>query len=91
MNYLHTRFQAGPEDSVEVSLDNQANVMILDDNNFHNYLKGREYDFIGGRVNVTPYRLSPPHFGKWNLVVDLGGRTGRVRAGYRILKHSQVN
>lgn len=91
MNFLHKRFLAGPEDTVEIAIDNQANVMMLDDSNFDNYKKGRGFKYIGGRVRVTPFRLSPPHAGQWNLVIDLGGQAGSVRAGFRILRNSEVN
>lgn len=90
MNFLHSRFAAQKVDTVEVSLDGQANVMLLDDHNFDNYKQGRDFRYVGGLAKVTPCRLSPPADGFWNLVVDLGGRSGQVRAGFRVLKAVQA-
>lgn len=37
MNFLHQTFNVGPDDVVEVTLDGQANVMLLDQVNFERY------------------------------------------------------
>lgn len=86
MNFLHSEFDAGPEDLIEVTLDGQANVILLDNLNFEKYKKGESYRYHGGLAKVSPVRLVPPHRGHWNVVVDLGGYAGTVRAG---VKHLQ--
>lgn len=87
MNFLHTDFHGGPDDVAVVTLDAQANVMLLDDCNFISYRSGHSYDYHGGWVTHSPVRLSPRHHGYWHVVVDLGGAAGTVRAGVRILHH----
>ena len=86
MNYLHREFDADDDDIIEVSLDGQANVLLLDGVNFEKYRKGESYHYHGGLAKDSPFRLTPPHQGKWHLVVDLGGFSGSVKAGVRMFK-----
>lgn len=85
MQFLHSDFNIGPEDVVQVSLDKQANVLMLDDSNFSNYRRGGRYSYFGGLAKQSPIRLSPPHRGHWHVVVDLGGYAGHVRASIVLL------
>jgi len=86
MNYLRNEFDAGPDDVIEVTLDGRANVLLLDDQNYQKYQKGQSYRYHGGLANVSPVRLVPPRQGHWNVVVDLGGYAGTVRASVRLLQ-----
>jgi hypothetical protein len=85
MSFLHKDFRAGPSDIIVVNLDTQVNVLLLDTTNYNAYCQGRQYRYIGGLAKQTPARLRPPHTGHWHVVVDLGGRSGRIRADIRIL------
>lgn len=85
MNYLHHEYDAGPGDVIEVALNHAANVLLLDSANYSNYRNGRAYQYRGGYVSSSPFRISPPHRGLWHLVIDLGGNAGTVRASARIL------
>jgi hypothetical protein len=84
MNFLHSEFQLSSADVVVVTLDKQANVLLLDDSNFSDYKNGRQYTYYGGLAKQSPVRLRPPHSGHWNLVIDLGGYGGTVSASTRI-------
>jgi Domain of unknown function (DUF1883) len=86
MNYLHHELDLGADDAVEVTLDGQANVLLLDSSNFEKYRRGESYRYHGGLAEHSPVRLVPPHGGRWQLVVNLGGYPGTVRAGVRLLK-----
>ena len=86
MHYLHHEFEAGPDDSIEVLLDGQANVMLLDDQNFGRYRKGESFRYHGGLAEYSPTKLNPPRRGRWHVVVDLGGHAGSVRAGVSVLQ-----
>lgn len=88
MNYLHSEFTLGPDDAVEVTLDKQANVRLMDDSNFSRYKRGEKHTYYGGLAETTPVRLSPPHQGHWNVVIDLGGYGGTVRSSVRVLHHA---
>ena len=86
MNFLHQELDVGPEDVVEVTLDGQANVMLLDSANYDRYRRGESFRYHGGLAKVSPARLDPPDRGRWHVVVDLGGFAGKVRAGVRVLQ-----
>jgi len=86
MNFLHNDFHGGHDDVVLVTLDSQANVMLLDDINFSAYRDGRSFNYFGGWATQSPVRLSPPHSSHWHVVVDLGGYSGTVRASIRIVR-----
>lgn len=88
MNYLHTEFWGGSEAVALVTLEGQANVLLLDDTNYSAYRGGRSYQYYGGWATRSPVRLSPPHHGRWHVVVDIGGYAGTVRAGVRVIEGS---
>ena len=85
MEFLHTEFRGGPERMVLVTLDRQANVMLLDDVSFDAYRTGRGFRYYGGWASRSPVRLRTPRNGDWHVVVDLGGGSGTIRASVRIL------
>ena len=86
MEFLHTEFHGGRDHTVLVTLDKQANVMLLDDSNFAAYRQGQAFSYYGGWMARSPVRLVPPHGGHWNVVVDLGGNSGTIRARTRIVR-----
>jgi hypothetical protein len=85
MKFLHSDFNIGPSDVVQVELDKQANVMLLDDSNFSSYRHGGRFTYYGGLAKQSPVRLSPPRSGHWHVVVDLGGYARSVRASISLL------
>jgi hypothetical protein len=86
MEFLHSEFDGGPNDTVLVTLDAQANVMLLDESNFVAYRNGRTFSYFGGWATSSPIQLVPPRVGRWHVVVDLGGCTGTVRASIRVAR-----
>ncbi len=88
MNYLHTEFWGGCETVALITLEGQANVLLLDDVNYSAYRAGRSYQYRGGWATRSPVRLSPMHHGHWHVVIDLGGYAGNVRAGVRVIEGS---
>jgi len=85
MNHLHQEFHLRPSDVIEVTLDHAANVLLLDTSNYSKYNQGDVYRYRGGYVKSSPFRISPPHEGRWHIVVDLGGQGGSVKASVRVL------
>lgn len=85
MNYIHRVLDVGPDQAVEVTLDNPANVQLLDEANFDAYRAGRFYHYHGGHATSPVYLIRPPRPGRWHLVIDLGGFAGRVRAWVRLV------
>lgn len=88
MNFLHYEFDLSADDIVEVTLDNQANVRLLDNANFALYQSGKKHHYYGGFAKTSPIQIAPPHAGHWHIVVDLGGYAGTVRASVRILQEA---
>jgi len=86
MDFLHTEFWGGEEHTVVVTVDGQCNVMLLDGVNFSSYRNGQGFTYYGGWAARSPVLITPPHQGHWHVVVDLGGRSGQVKAGVRIAK-----
>lgn len=80
LGYLH-----GGE-IVEVSISTRANVCLLDSSNFFNYKSGRDFRYIGGNISSSPCRLSIPRAGQWYVTIDLGGRSGSISSGVRVIK-----
>jgi hypothetical protein len=71
---------------VEVSLDgNAANVRLMDSSNFSAYRAGRQHRFYGGQATRSPVRLQVPCGGHWHVAIDMGGHSGSVRSGVRVL------
>lgn len=86
MNFLHTTEYLQSGDGFKVTLNSQANVLLLDDANFSCYKSGSRYKYCGGLAKQSPVVLRVPHGGRWHLVVDLGGYAGSVKAGVSVLK-----
>ena len=84
-NHLHNRLFLRDGDVVEVNSDTQANVHLMDDSDYSNYNAGRSYHYYGGFFTHFPARLTPPHSGYWNVVLDLGGRQANVRHSMRVI------
>jgi hypothetical protein len=85
MEFLHTEFTGGPDTVALVTLDAQANAMLVSDADFAAYQRGRSFQYYGGWATASPVRLVPPHYGRWHVVVDLGGNAGSVRTGIRVI------
>ncbi len=84
MNFLHWEVNAGPGDTILVTLDKPANVVLLDDSNFASFKRRGSYRYSGGYANRTPVRLIPPRPARWHVVVHLGGYAGTVWANVSV-------
>lgn len=85
MNYLHYEVDTSATSTIVVTLDKQANVLLLDSINYQNYQQGRSYKYQGGLAKVSPVRLKPPCAGHWHVVINLGGYSGTVHASVRVI------
>jgi hypothetical protein len=86
--HLNQEVEVGPHEVVEVVLSGPANAILLDSTNYEHYRRGEPYQYHGGFAEESPFEIAPPHPGPWQLVVDLGGYSGHVRAGYQILQET---
>lgn len=84
-DFIHQEMEVGPDDLIEVTLDNPANILLLDPVNYELYRNNRLYHYAkGGYVKHSPFRLRSPSQGTWHLAIDLGGGPGHVRAWVRV-------
>ena len=68
-----------------VTLDKQANVQLMTASDYRSYKAGRKYRYSGGLAKKSPARLAIPRAGHWFVVIDLGGRAGKVRVGVQVM------
>ena len=74
-------------DIVEVSLDNAANVCLMDSYNYINYSIGSSFSYYGGYATYSPSRITVPYSGSWYLTIDLGGYPGSVSTSVRVIEN----
>jgi hypothetical protein len=88
MNYLHNEIYLTIKDVVKITVDDIANVRLFDTVNYARFRKGAEQncEYIGGRAATSPVYLSPTYNGIWHIVVDLGGKSGAVKAGIEVIR-----
>ncbi len=81
MNFVHYDLgQLRLGQTVEVSLSHAANVLLLNTSNFNAYSRGANYNYYGGWVTQSPYRLAIPTADHWHIAIDLGGAAGQLRS-----------
>nr|DAT54032.1 MAG TPA: protein of unknown function (DUF1883) [Caudoviricetes sp.] len=83
-NYSQEYLQKG--DIVRVTLDKQANVILLDSSNYQNFRNGRRYSYYGGLAKVSPCDIVVPRTGQWYIVINLGGYSGSVKYSINIIR-----
>ena len=84
MNFVHSEVSVQSDEAVIVELDHAANVKVMDTANFQGYRRGEAHRYYGGAATRSPVAIRPPHGGRWFVTIDLGGRSGRIRASVRV-------
>jgi hypothetical protein len=77
--------------TVVVTLDKQANVLLMDSTNYASYARGRRCNYFGGLMKKSPASIPVPRDGHWFVAVDLGGASGRIRSGVNVLPPPRGN
>jgi hypothetical protein len=85
MRYWHHALEAGPDRTIEITLDKAANVKLMDEENFNRYRRRQRHRFYGGRARRSPVHLRVPRHGRWHLIVDRGGLGGTVHGSVRLI------
>lgn len=83
----HLRYDLGnvkKGSTVVVTLKNQANVQLMPLSEYNNYKAGRRYQYHGGRVTQSPFRITVPSNEHWVVAIDLGGYAGRISASVAV-------
>lgn len=85
MEHLHFDFHANAGQVVRVEIDHQANVLLLDQINYHNYCRASSFRYHGGLQKVSPVFIPIPHVGHWHVAIDLGGGRGYIQAAVQVV------
>jgi hypothetical protein len=70
MNFIHSKKQLNKGDVVELTCDSTCNFMLTDDRNFSSYENGELFGYYGGHFTDFPARITTPHSGQWNIIID---------------------
>lgn len=84
--YLYKEFDLDEGDIVHVTIDTQANVMLLDSIDYMNYRGGKQFHYHGGHYDRSPINIAVPSTGHWYVVIDLGGGSAAIRYSINIIK-----
>ena len=84
MDYGYSEFTVAAGSVIQVTLDRQANVLLLDPSDYNCFRAGRSFHYRGGWSTRSPYSLTVPHAGYWYVVVDPQGSA--VRYSVRVLQ-----
>ena len=85
MEHVHYEVDVPNGGSIEVTLDQQANVLVMDSMNYQQYCRGASATYYGGRMVRSPAVITPPHGGWWHVAIDLGRGSGTIRSSVRVL------
>ncbi|OGL46167.1 MAG: hypothetical protein A2161_10610, partial [Candidatus Schekmanbacteria bacterium RBG_13_48_7] len=73
MEYMHYEVDVKKNEVIRVTLDKQANVLLMDSANYYNFCNKKEHEYQGGFAVESPVFLTPKHAGHWHVVVHLTG------------------
>lgn len=85
MQFIHYQVTAGPDDTIQVTLDAQANVWLFDTVNYQKYRMRKSYTGIGGLATHSPVDFRPSLKGVWHIIIDLEGIPGKVKSSVKVL------
>jgi hypothetical protein len=69
ITHLHKSLQLDENEIVKLVLDGPATVYLLDSSNYFLFMQDRPYEFHGTEVASSPFLMTPPHPGPWELVI----------------------
>jgi hypothetical protein len=82
-------FELGEQDAESTAVvrlrGKAANVVLVDELNFGRYRTGQPFSYVGGRRRRGEIRLAIPRDGRWYVVLDLGGYSGRTKGTVTVL------
>ena len=83
MDHLHWEFDATPRDTLEITVDRPANVLLMDDANYKKYSADEAHSCFGGFAEKSPVLLKPYRPGRWHVAVDAGRSGGPLKASVK--------
>lgn len=91
MSFIYSRMTAGPDRAVIVFLQHQANVFLMEAEEFENYRFGGLFRCRGGWTRRTPIRITLPSRSTWCIVVDLAGQDLEISAYVEVVSLREAN
>lgn len=75
LGYISTYSPFNPIEAVyvEVKINYEANVMLMEKDNYSEYRKGRYYTYYGGYQTSSPVTFKIPRSEAWVIVIDNDG------------------
>jgi len=86
VRFIHYQVTAGPGDTIQVTLDAQANVWLMDTINYQKYRRGKGYTGTGGLCEKSPVDFRPSQHGVWHVIIDLAGKPGEVVSSVKVIR-----
>jgi hypothetical protein len=78
LQVMHSRQHLNAGGLAKVQCSHQANVLLMDDENFRNFLDGHLFYYYGGFYRKFPVQLVIPETGDWNVALHLGGLVAQI-------------
>jgi hypothetical protein len=78
MLHKHYKVTLQKGEILQITLDKQADVLLMDEDNYNKFAVGKKYRSYGGRATRSPVQMAPPEPGRWRLVVIPAG-SGEIR------------
>lgn len=72
---LGFQMTTGPRLYAEVNINQPANVYLVNQQGYQNYLNGNEFSYQGGHTSDSTYHIRIPSSNHWYVVVDNGDET----------------
>jgi hypothetical protein len=84
MEYIHYQVKAMPYNSVTVTLDKRANVLLLNKINYRRYKAGKKCSASLKYKDTLTLKLKIPYKGEWHIVVEHGAYQGQINAHFDV-------
>ena len=72
MKFLHQQLRLDKGQKVKVEFDTPTRILLMDENNFIKYKRGRTYTYFGGSFEDSPVAFEIPFKGVWHPVIEKG-------------------
>lgn len=86
MKIIKARELLSAGDVVVLQCDTQCNFRLTDDLNFAAFDRGDAHTYYGGFFKRFPARIVVPSSGYWNVTIDLGGGSAKIRYSLSYIK-----
>lgn len=90
MLHRHYKVNLQKGEVLQVTLDKQADVLLMDEDNYNKFAVDKKYVSYGGRATRSPVQIAPPAPGHWRLVVIPSGK-GEIKISVEAISRQPVS